>query len=53
MVMQAFLLGNLGSLCFPLGSISQGTHNVTKQIGYPLYLLKGLLPPFFIWLFGI
>ena len=49
MVIQAFLLGNLGSLCFLWEVCSQGTHNVTKQIGYPLYLLKGLLP-LFIWL---
>ena len=46
MVMQAFLPGNLGSLCFLWEVCSQETHNVTKQIGYPLYLLKGLLPPF-------
>ena len=49
MVTQAFLLGNLGSLYFPLEVCSQGTHNVTKQIGYPLYLLKGLLPPLFLF----
>ena len=48
--MQAFLPGNLGSLCFLWEVCSQETHNVTKQIGYPIIPTQRSAPPLFLGL---
>ena len=46
MVMQAFLLGNLGSLCFPLGSLLSRNPQCYQTNRLPIIPTQRSAPPF-------